>query len=231
MAPPQPVSWTGCYVDGGVGYGMWNDQHYGETFPGLVRLTGTATSGGEGWLGRVGGGCDYRLSGAGLSNWVVGAFADYDFMNLRSQNFAAVAGAGAIETESGSWAGGGRIGYLFFPNLMTFFSGGWTQARFDRQNLFATFAFPAVPAGAFIPAQTYSGWFLGGGMEYALDFDWLPIHGVFWRNEYRYSSYSAADLPILFDGGAPIGTGEHGEKTVQTITTSLVWRFNLPTVH
>ncbi|MGA8817301.1 MAG: porin family protein, partial [Xanthobacteraceae bacterium] len=26
---PAPVmSWTGCYVDGGWGYGMWNQDHY-----------------------------------------------------------------------------------------------------------------------------------------------------------------------------------------------------------
>ena len=32
------------------------------------------------------------------------------------------------------------------------------------------------------------GWFLGGGTEYALNMDWIPIHGLFWRTEYRYAS-------------------------------------------
>jgi len=32
-APPVAVaapaaSWTGCYVDGGAGYGLWNQDHY-----------------------------------------------------------------------------------------------------------------------------------------------------------------------------------------------------------
>src|SRR5271168_199371 len=73
VAPVAP-SWTGCYVDGGVGYGMWNQDQYTETFPGLVP-TGLAatTDGGRGWLGRFGAGCDYQLTG-GLSNFVIGGF-------------------------------------------------------------------------------------------------------------------------------------------------------------
>ena len=73
-APPPP-SFTGCYVDGGVGYGLWNIDHFTE-FNG-VTASNTSTSGGRGWLGRVGGGCDYQLSSFGgwWSNWVVGVLA------------------------------------------------------------------------------------------------------------------------------------------------------------
>jgi outer membrane immunogenic protein len=219
MAAPMAASWTGCWISGGVGYGMWNQQHFGETIPGNVPLTNTFSSGGEGWLGRVGAGCDYQIA----PSFVIGAFADYDFMNLKSQNFADVSGIGAIEKESGSWAAGGRIGYLPYPNLMTFVSGGITQARFDRQDLFETFfSVPAVPIGAFIDAHTYSGAFIGGGYEYRLPW----FQNVTWKTEYRYNWYRAADLPILFNDGTPTGIGEHSEKTVQTVTTSLVWRFN-----
>ena len=45
------------------------------------------TSGGRGALGTVGGGCDYQFSPAtGWGNWVVGVFADYEFMDLH-RNF------------------------------------------------------------------------------------------------------------------------------------------------
>ena len=27
-APPPPPSWTGCYVEGGYGYGLWNIDHF-----------------------------------------------------------------------------------------------------------------------------------------------------------------------------------------------------------
>ena len=44
---PAPLTWTGCYVDGGVGYGMWNQDHYVETTSGLVPESGTSTDGGR----------------------------------------------------------------------------------------------------------------------------------------------------------------------------------------
>ncbi len=250
MAPPAPVSfkappppvynWTGCYVDGGVGYGMWNQDHYAETYPGPVytQLDLSQTSGGRGWLGRVGGGCDYQFH-AFNSNFIIGVFGDYDFMGL-SGNFAdPYYYQVGNENESGAWYVGGRIGYLVTPALLTYFDGGYTQTRFDQINLSGAgvaggLSCPCGPSNYNIPATTYSGWFLGGGMEYALT--WLPIPGLFWRSEYRFSSYEAQDIPLLVTStGAVAGgcdfipsptCGNHMQKYVQTATTSLVWRFN-----
>lgn len=219
---PPAVSWTGCSINGGVGYGFWNQDRFGESEPGLVPRTNTFTSGGQGWLGRVGAGCDYQIA----SSWVVGVFGDYDFMNLHSKNFADLSGIGANENESGAWYVGGRLGYLVTPSLLAYFDGGYTQTRFDRQELFNTLTFPAVPLGANIAAHTYSGWFIGGGTEYALNMSWIPIPGLFWRTEYRYAQYQADNLPILFDTGLPTVLGEHSQKSVQTVTSGLVWRFN-----
>jgi len=78
---PLATTWTGCYVNGGAGCGFFRqDQHEfapGQNFP-------NATTGGSGWLGAVGGGCDYQFSPAsGWGNWVVSAFADCDLMDLR----------------------------------------------------------------------------------------------------------------------------------------------------
>jgi outer membrane immunogenic protein len=91
----------------------------------------------------------------------------------------------------------------------------------------------SAPTGVSLPANTYHGWFLGGGYEYALDFSWLPVHGLFWRTEYRYSSYSSDDIGLVCSGGGatcgaagPLGFSEHASKQVQTVTSSLVWRFN-----
>jgi outer membrane immunogenic protein len=224
--PPPIAGWTGCYLNAGVGYGMWNGDHYGESFPGLVQLTAAVDSGGQGWLGRFGGGCDYQLGGV-FSNWVIGALADYDVMHVASLDFADLAGTGGSESESGAWAGGGRIGYLITPRLLSYFDGGYTQTRFDQIYLFNTGGFPATPNGNAVGAHTYSGWFIGGGTEYALDMPWIPIRGLFWRNEYRYGSYRAADIPSFsLTTGAQTGFADHYQKDVQTITSSLVWRFN-----
>ena len=69
-APVVTYSWPGCYISGGLGYGMWNQDHFGETLPGGVRLTGDVTSGGRGWLGRLGVGCDYQVA----PSFLFGAF-------------------------------------------------------------------------------------------------------------------------------------------------------------
>lgn len=227
MAPPPPPapSFTGCYVNGGGGYGLWNIDHFGN--PDVDGFTtNTSTSGGRGWLGTVGGGCDYQFgSGSGFwSNWVIGVFADYDFMDLH-RNFALACGCGlGDEKESNAWAVGGRIGYLVTPNVFTYWNGGYTETRFDQINLsdpvFGT------PFGA-IGAHTYHGWFVGGGTEIALaGLFGLPLPtGLFWRSEYRFSSFSSADLPVLDTAGFQLGS-ENMKPVVQTITTSLVYRFN-----
>jgi outer membrane immunogenic protein len=130
------------------------------------------------------------------------------------------------ENERWAWAAGARIGYLVTPTLL-YFDGGYTQTRFDQVNFSFSFA-PAlggpIGASAFtMPAQTYRGWFIGGGIEFALT--GLPIPGFFWRNEYRYSSYQSADLPVLFAGG-PSGSGLHIRNQVQTLATEIVYKLN-----
>jgi outer membrane immunogenic protein len=226
-APPPPAAtWTGCYLDAGVGYGMYTQTSHSETDPGLVPIGAQITNGGQGWLGRLGGGCDYQFPVSGLGNFVVGVLADYDFMNLRGTYSDPSGPVQGPEKERGAWYVGGRLGYLVTPSLLAYASAGYTETRFDQLDFFTPLAAP-VSTGLDVVAQTYHGWFLGGGTEYALNMSWIPIHGLFWRTEYRYASYDAADVPIVVAAtGAPFGVAEHMQKDVQTITSSLVWRFN-----
>jgi outer membrane immunogenic protein len=229
--PPMAYSWTGCYLDAGGGYGMWNQDHSTTTSfftPPVPNLTTvTSTDGGRGWLGRFGAGCDYQVS----SSWVIGAFGDFDWANLKGSMSPLLLGGGfplvANETETSAWAAGARIGYLITPTVLTYVDGGYTQARFGQMNLMTNLGVPGT--GAF-PAHTYQGWFIGSGFEYA--FTWLPINGLFVRSEYRYSTYQKGDLTAFnVVTGAPFGNtglGDvlHASTQVQTVTTSLVWRFN-----
>ena len=227
--PPPPVyNWTGCYVDAGVGYGMYNQDHYQETWPAGVAFTQTTTDGGKGWLGRVGVGCDYQAG-----KFVLGAFADYDFASISGTNnvpnpiFAPVGvGVYGNEKETAEWAIGGRAGYLITPSLLAYVDAGYTEARFSGIHLY-TDTIPPVDTLTYMNANTYHGWFVGGGDEYQLG--WFP--GLFWRSEYRYAQYNSTDLPCqTFGGLCPIigdfSWAEHTKKEVQTATTSLVWRFN-----
>jgi len=219
-AAVAPVyNWTGCYVSAGFGYGVWNQDNWTETFPGLVPINARATNGGRGWMGLAGGGCDVEIPLGGIfGNVLIGAFADYDFMNVHGQ--ATYTGFQGDQNQSSAWAAGARIGVVITPNLLAYSNGGFTQSRFDGANLQALGIGPVVGT---TPSQTFNGWFLGGGTEYALSFNWLPIHGLFWRNEYRFSSFSAADLPF---SGLLAGGGVHQQYYEQQVLSELVWRFN-----
>jgi outer membrane immunogenic protein len=218
-APRAPVpvaaTWTGCYINGGAGYGFFRQEQHAAS---LGEVLADETAGGSGWLGKIGGGCDYQFSPAsGWGNWVVGAFADYDFMDLRG-HLGAVAGAFlGTEKESSAVAAGGRIGYLVTPQILAYINGGWSSTRFD------SVSFPTsptgVPVGATLPGHTFNGGFIGGGTEVAV----AAFPGLYWRNEYRYAAYESADVPF---SGVTLPIINHESKSVQTITTSLVWKFN-----
>jgi outer membrane immunogenic protein len=216
------ANWTGCYIGAGGGYGMFNQDHrtldpLGVPFAGQ---SGTVTTGGRGWFGTVQAGCDYQFS----ERWVVGAFGDWDFGSIKGNLSPAITGNAAVGEErlKNSWAVGGRVGYLVVPQLLTFISGGYTQARFDGVN----FTVPA-PGNLSMDAQTYKGWFLGSGVEYAIDM--LP--GLYWKTEYRFAQYQAERPALTTVGivGGPAGglVGfEDSKKYVQTIRSELVYRFN-----
>jgi outer membrane immunogenic protein len=217
-APPPSFSWTGCYIGAGGGYGMWNQETFRETDPGHVQNTPNEEGGGRGWFGTAQVGCDYQIS----PSWVIGAQGDWDWDALKgSPNFAS--GNIGSETNSWTWAAGGRIGYVptGMPQLLAYVSGGYTQAHFDQVSLVG--ALTGLPLAIFLPSNTYNGWYLGSGYEYGIGF--LP--GLFWKTEYRFSSFQAADLSHLFIAtGLTNGEASNSKKFIQTIRSELVWRFN-----
>jgi outer membrane immunogenic protein len=219
-APPVAVpvyNWTGCFVKGGGGYGMWNQDSTG--FRDTIQTGTEIRTGGRGWFGTLGGGCDYQFG----ERWVIGVFGDYDFASIKGDFAASFNGdvlAGSEKLTS-AWAVGGRVGYLITPEVLTFVSGGFTEARFSAVDL-AFRTVPVEPVRARVDGQTYSGWFLGSGFEYNLG--WLP--GLFWRTEYRFASYDKERLLVRTPDGAPTNSSVDSEKFVQTIRSELVWRFN-----
>ena len=117
---------------------------------------------------------------------------------------------------------------LVTPRFLTYFDGGFTQARFNGVNYNFAFA-GGGPSGVSLASQNYNGWFLGSGFEYA--FDWLPIPGLFLKTEYRYSQYggNGVNVPLsgVTVGGVPVaGASLNSQKATQFISTELVYRFN-----
>lgn len=226
---PAPVAavanWTGCYVGGGGGYGMWNQENrtFDDTFVPRRQISDTATTGGRGYFGTVQGGCDYQFA-LGSWNMVVGAFGDYDFADIHGRHVEPATNGVANEKMSSAWAVGARAGVLVTPSLLTYFVGGYTEATFDRQN-YTNYLGPnfGVLNGLYTDKQTYKGYFLGAGDEYALSF--LP--GLYWKTEYRVSQFDTKNNPVLVTvNGARTGFSEDSRKWVQTIRSELVYHFN-----
>ena len=83
----------------------------------------------------MGAGCDYQFD-----RFVVGVFGDYDFMDVKG-DISTAARRPRLSTGSQKqdwqWAVGGRVGYVIVPQLMTYISGGYTQAHWKATNLTA----------------------------------------------------------------------------------------------
>jgi len=229
-AAPVPVpvaNWTGCYVSGGIGYGLYDQQNvdYVGVNP-RVQVTGQYDTGGKGWLGRAQAGCDYQFTGIGSWNLVVGVFGDYDWADIKGQFAGSAFGAfgAGTETMQSSWAVGGRIGLLVTPQLLSYFSGGYTEATFGYGTLFNNIAVPFnIPTGLYLSNHTYKGWFLGSGLEYSLG--WAP--GLTLKTEYRFSEFDVGTNPYRVVGtNALLGVDVDSKKYVQTVMTSLVYKFN-----
>src|SRR5271167_559161 len=81
-APPPMVpvySWTGFYIFGGVGGGLWNANTFTRVTPGGAALSINQNQGGNGWYGTVGAGYDWQVS----PTWVFGILADGQFGSLK----------------------------------------------------------------------------------------------------------------------------------------------------
>ena len=218
---PQPltsqVTWTGCYVGGGGGYGMVN-QATRFFVTSSVGVGPTTESGGRGWFGTAQVGCDVQVA----SNWVIGAFADYDFASIKGDmSVQATAWVGQDKLRS-SWSAGGRIGWIPSQQpFLVYVSAGHTEARYGVVDFLA--AASGLPANFSLAKHTYTGWFVGAGYEYGIG--WLP--SLFWKTEYRFARYGADKVSIFETPTGGTTTFElENRKYAQTIRSELVWRFN-----
>jgi outer membrane immunogenic protein len=229
MAPV--MSWTGCWISGGGGYGISRTNRDSRDFaaPGALNVQNN-TSGSDGWLATAGVGCDYQFSG----RWVVGAFADGTWSDINGDHAWRVFGPG--ETFVGrskmdwSWSAGGRAGYLVTPSFLTYFNAGYTQAHYEAYNLSSSVA-PFGATGLQVPGRTFDGFFVGSGFEYQLDF--LP--GLFVKSEGRAAWYDRKDSRLscvsagtqcVGAGPDPFGNIDSRKSIVYTAKTELVYRFN-----
>jgi outer membrane immunogenic protein len=227
-APPVPVapSWTGFYVFGGVGGGVWDANDSVTTGPGGLLAPGIPLSvnqklGGDGYFGTVGAGYDWQFNGS----WVAGLFADGQFGSLRGNlTDQALALNGNVKMQD-AWAAGARLGYLIAPNVLSYVNGGYNGSHWSGTEMFSSLT--GVNVGLHTDSFNRNGWFVGGGVENNLNIFGITAPGWFMKTEYRASYYDSKNIAEKFDVTNNLnGLTVNFKPFVQTIETSLVYRFN-----
>jgi len=217
-------NWTGFYIFGGAGGGLWDaDSNVQDTATGAA-LTRDQRMGGDGWFGTVGAGYDWQFNGS----WVAGIFADGQFGSLRGSLSDPVNGWEGREKLRTSWAAGVRLGYLVAPNVYSYVNGGYSGSEWSGSSM-STLAAAGGPTLFTTPSFHRDGWFIGGGVENSLNIFGIAAPGWFMKTEYRSAFYDRISLPETFTpafGGGLTGTAVTFKPWVQTISTSLVYRFN-----
>ena len=174
---PAPMavapSWTGFYIFGGGGGGLWNaNGGVDSTATGACIICTNTRTGGDGWFGTVGAGYDWQ----GGSSWVVGIFGDGTFGSLKGNigdaSFTAPGSAvpgivGTTKMET-AWAAGARLGFLVAPNVLSYVNGGYTGTYWTGSTLLGSAT--GVASGLHTDSFNTQGWFVGGGVENSLNF-------------------------------------------------------------
>jgi outer membrane immunogenic protein len=217
--------WTGAYIGigGGVGAAV-HDLSFenGPLLPAPAFAAELSGLGGDGGFFSLGVGADYQVN----SRFVVGAFFDYDWMDLETSIDASLSfggpalGAGVdIEVED-MWSIGGRLGYLISPRTMLFMTGGY--ARADVSDLTANI----TGLGNITVASVgdFDGYFIGGGAEVKL------TKSISIKGEYRYTDLDSEAITLL--PGTPLAVINNFVTTkldpdIQTARVALSYRFGL----
>jgi outer membrane immunogenic protein len=239
-------NWTGFYIFGGAGGGLWDadtDTHstgfvplpFAGFGPAGTPLTRGQRLGGSGWFETVGAGYDWQFNG----KWVAGIFGDGQFGDIRGSLSDQSFGTEGREKLRTSYAAGVRLGYLVAPNVLSYVNGGYSGSEWSGTSQSFLGVGPVVANQITTPSFRRDGWFIGGGVENNLDIFGITAPGWFMKTEYRSAYYDRISLPTAFApgntfgggvgallAGVPTGEAATFKPWVQTISTSLVYRFN-----
>jgi outer membrane immunogenic protein len=186
-----PWTWTGVYFGGDVG-GAWSDNTSTWSTPTTFGVSPTSgNTGGSAFAGGFYAGYNYQF----MPSFVAGIEADWTGMRATgayNQPWTATAG-GIIPNSSAAmnseveWAATlrGRLGYLIWPNLMLYGTGGGAWGKIQYSSAVFNNGI-GYGAGAQFN-NTSSGWVAGGGLE------WAPFtgFGLLFRVEYLYYDFSS----------------------------------------
>ena len=220
---PPPITWTGCYLGGNVGWigsritSDFNggDNFFSNNFNNNDRSTNSGFAGG----GQIG--CDYQWAGTG---WVIGFRDMFDGTSLRrDRNLGFVNNSlGGFELHSKvSWFDTltGRVGYSWMPGWLIYGQGGGAWANADINATFGNFASSGQ-------SRTRSGWTAGGGVEWMF----APHWSAFLEGNYMDFGHKTVNVVDLAFPNNPCGINNGGcnfspKFTATTVLVGVNYRF------
>ena len=152
-----------------------------------------------------------------------GIFADGQFGSIRGSLSDPVLQTEGREKLRTSYAAGVRLGYLVAPNVLSYVNAGYSGSQWSGTTQTDLFGATAIST---TDSFHRNGWFIGGGFENSLDFFGISAPGWFMKTEYRSAFYDRISLPQTAPLVGPTGTAITFKPWNQTISTSLVYRFN-----
>lgn len=209
-APPMvavvPVfSWTGFYLGANVGYG-WGDgdgyaPYWDDSYGVYDNLLTSGSGDPDGWFGGFQAGYNYQF----YNNVVLGIEADVDFADMKdSWGFSYnteddVFVTGSYQTKIDAFGTiRARLGYAY-DRFLPYITGGlaWANVKVSGTTVVD---FPgdvpgdgivAIASGSY--SDTYWGWALGAGVEYAFTDNWTM------KAEYIWADVGSTSFSGLFD--------------------------------
>ena len=193
-------NWTGPYVGAAIGYSWTGYDFTHDVFLApsydVTRTTGPDS---DGITGTLTIGYDHQI----WSNVLVGVFADFTFADhdVDDRIFYPTFSEGVRLSRGNAWAIGGRIGYIFRPDLMGYFSAGYTRGEYELTSL----------AGNGSLDEDLDGYFLGVGMV-------TMLGGGFGLSlDYRYSNFEEERLGSSRSGSCcfeafDVGSDDHSGR-------------------
>jgi outer membrane immunogenic protein len=184
-APQLVYNWTGFYVGG----------HLGGAFAGNNSLQG----GNARFMGGVEGGFDYQFA----PNWVMGAEAQYSWLNNSTTGVTFPGGALVASRNNELGSVTGRLGYTWGPALL-YGKGGYAW----RDNNAIGVSVAGAPAAFATTGGQKSGYTVGGGLEYMFAPNWSA------KAEYQYYDFGTTTFTAGPPGvlGARLRDDEHSVK-------------------
>jgi outer membrane immunogenic protein len=195
--PAQAQTWTGFYLGVEGGYTSTVNEldiTSGPLLPPNLFSLNFDGIGADGGVFGIHGGFDYQIA----PQIVLGLTGDYVWDDSDTSISLAVPPLGVTATggidSDNRFNIGGRAGYLTSPDTLIYGSAGYT--RLETSDLDFNVAAPGTAIGFSIGVPSFSGYYLGGGIETKL----RP--NISLSLDYKYQMYDAEtlDLPELAPG-------------------------------